>query len=102
MTIDNYSPLRGLELFKWKVSRLVEEATKLLPPDEQVTIENNPGVTWKSLGHVVEFRAIAFPDRVLVLADAEWLTDDCDASGPELEYVPSADDVPDDISELTD
>ncbi|BBE48461.1 hypothetical protein [Rhodococcus erythropolis] len=102
MTIDNYSPLRGLELFKWKVSRLVEEATKLLPPDEQEAIAKTPGTVWKSLGHVVEFRAIAFPDRVLVLADAEWLTDDCDPSGPELEYVPSADEIPDDISELTD
>jgi hypothetical protein len=100
VTTDNYSALRGIELFKWKVSRLVEEATKLLPPDEQISIENNPGVTWTSTGNLVEFRAAAFPDRVLVMADAEWLTDDCDPSGPELEYVPSADEFPDDISEL--
>lgn len=102
MTSDNYSALRGIELFKWKVDRLVKLAVQQLPADEQITIENNPGTVWKSLGHVVEFRAIAFPDRILVLADAEWLTDDCDPSGPELEYVPSADDIPDTISELTD
>lgn len=102
MTTDNYSALRGIELFKWKVSRLVEEATKLLPFDEQDAIAKTPGVTWTSNGNLVEFRAAAFPDRVLVQADAEWLTDDCDPSGPELEYVPSADDIPDTIAELTD
>ncbi|MDV6278195.1 hypothetical protein R3Q06_32540 [Rhodococcus erythropolis] len=102
MTIDNYSALRGIELFKWKVDRLVKLAVKELPPDEQETIARTPGTTWTSNGNLVEFRSAAFPDRVLVQADAEWLTDDCDPSGPELEYVPSADEIPDTIAELTD
>lgn len=102
MTTDNYSALKGIDLFRWKVSRLTQMAIELLPFDEQQAIADNPGVSYTVKDHVVEFRTAAFPDRVLVMADADWILDDCDPSGPELEFVPSADEIPDTIAELTD
>ncbi|MGR6526232.1 hypothetical protein ACU5JM_31675 [Rhodococcus erythropolis] len=98
----NYSALKGIDLFRWKVSRLTQMAIETLPFDEQQAIADNPGVSYTVKDHVVEFRAAAFPDRILVQADADWILDDCDPSGPELEYVPSADEIPDTIAELTD
>ncbi|RAL31496.1 hypothetical protein [Rhodococcus sp. AQ5-07] len=103
MTSDNYSALQGDKLFAWKVSRLTELAIELLPFDEQQAIADNPGISYTVVSsQLVEFRSAAYPDNVLVQADAEWLFDELDPSGPELEYTPSADEIPDDISELTD
>ena len=77
-------------------------AIEQLPPDEQQAIADNPGVSYTVKDHVVEFRTAAFPDRVLVMADADWIFDRLRPERPRTRDVPSAIKSQDAVTGVTD